>query len=183
MKRVIFLPKQKIEIIFVNFRVRRWGSLLPGLLTRDPPLSPPSTYAEIFRPKCLQSHLKTSPQTHRSQLLHFMGHQLEAHFIASWTVLIQLINFAFYSIKIPLVMAEIAYSQLPHFMGNQLEPRFIASQNVLIKQTNFAFYSIKIRPVMDEIAYSQLPHFMGHQLEASFIAKWDVLIKQTNFAF
>ena len=26
-----------------NFRSRRWGSSLPGLRTRDPPLSPPST--------------------------------------------------------------------------------------------------------------------------------------------
>ena len=38
-----------------NFRSRRWGSSLPGLRTRDPPLSPPSTWAEIFRRTCLQS--------------------------------------------------------------------------------------------------------------------------------
>ena len=39
-----------------NFRSRRWGSSLPGLRTRDPSLSPPSTWAEIFRRTCLQSH-------------------------------------------------------------------------------------------------------------------------------
>jgi hypothetical protein len=31
--------------------------------TRDPPLGPPSTLAEIFRRTCLQSHLQTSPPT------------------------------------------------------------------------------------------------------------------------
>ena len=41
-----------------NFRSRRWGSLLPGLRTRDPTLSPPSTWAEIFRHTFLQSHLQ-----------------------------------------------------------------------------------------------------------------------------
>ena len=39
-----------------NFRSRRWGFSLPGLHTQDPPLSPPSTWAEIFRRTCLQSH-------------------------------------------------------------------------------------------------------------------------------
>ncbi len=47
----------------LNFRSRRWGSSLPGLRTRDPPLRPPSTWAEIFRHTCLQSCLKTSPPT------------------------------------------------------------------------------------------------------------------------
>ena len=61
-----------------------------------------------------------------SQLPHFMGHQLEASFIASWTVLIKKTNFAFYSIEIPPVLDEIAYSQLPHFIGHQLEASFIA---------------------------------------------------------
>ena len=46
-----------------NFRSRRWGSSLPGLRTRDPPLSPQSMWAEIFRRTCLQSHLQTSPPT------------------------------------------------------------------------------------------------------------------------
>ena len=61
-------PERKKEErkIMPNFRSRRWGSSLPGLRTRDPPLSPPSTWAEIFRRACLQSHLKKSPQTHRS---------------------------------------------------------------------------------------------------------------------
>ena len=39
-----------------NFRSRGWGSSLPGLLTQDPPLSPPSMWAEVFRRTCLQSH-------------------------------------------------------------------------------------------------------------------------------
>ena len=45
----------------LNFRWRRWGSLVPGLRTLDPPLSPSSTPAEIFQCMCLQSHLQTSP--------------------------------------------------------------------------------------------------------------------------
>ena len=36
-----------------KFRWRRWGSSLPGLCTLDPPLSPPSKPAEIFRCTCL----------------------------------------------------------------------------------------------------------------------------------
>jgi hypothetical protein len=42
---------------FYEFRSRRWGSSLLGLRTRDPPLSPPSTWAEIFCRTCLQSNL------------------------------------------------------------------------------------------------------------------------------
>ena len=41
-----------------EFRSRRWGSSFPGLRTRDPPLSPPSTWAEIFWHTFLQSHLQ-----------------------------------------------------------------------------------------------------------------------------
>ena len=37
--------------------------MLPGLRTWDPPLSPPSTLAEIFWHACLQSHIQTSPPT------------------------------------------------------------------------------------------------------------------------
>ena len=37
------------------FRYRRWGSSLPCPRTRDPPLSPQSALAEIFRHTCLQS--------------------------------------------------------------------------------------------------------------------------------
>ena len=48
-------PKQE------NFRKRRWGSSLSGLRTRDPPLGPPSTLAEIFRHPCLQSSLHSTP--------------------------------------------------------------------------------------------------------------------------
>ena len=40
-----------------------WGSLLPSLRTLDPPLGPPSTWAEIFQRTCLQSYLLTSPPT------------------------------------------------------------------------------------------------------------------------
>ena len=39
-----------------DFRWRRWGSLLPGLRTLDPPRSPPSTQVAFFRRTCLQSH-------------------------------------------------------------------------------------------------------------------------------
>ena len=45
--------KKKINL--PNFRQRRWGSSLPCPRTRDTPLSPPSTLAEIFRHACLQS--------------------------------------------------------------------------------------------------------------------------------
>ena len=38
----------------------------PGLCMRDPPLSPPSTLAEIFLHTCLQTHLQTSPPTSSS---------------------------------------------------------------------------------------------------------------------
>ena len=44
-----------------KFRSRRWGSSLPCLRLRDPPLSPPSTWGEILRHPCLQSGLQTSP--------------------------------------------------------------------------------------------------------------------------
>ena len=37
------------------------GVLAPRLRTLDGPLVPPSTWAEIFRHTCLQSHLQTSP--------------------------------------------------------------------------------------------------------------------------
>ena len=56
-----------------NFRSRRWGSSLPGLRTRDPPLSPLSTWAKIFRHLCLQSHLQTSPQTHQKSYPKFQN--------------------------------------------------------------------------------------------------------------
>ena len=42
------LEKAKSELEVENFHQRRWGSLLPGLLMLDPPLSPPSTLVEIF---------------------------------------------------------------------------------------------------------------------------------------
>ena len=45
---------------------------------------------------------------------HFRGSQLEASFIATWNILIKQTNFAFYSIKIQLVMSDVANSQLPH---------------------------------------------------------------------
>ena len=48
---------QKIRNRFGDFCLRS------GLHTRDPPLGPPSTLAEIFRHACLQSHLQTSPPT------------------------------------------------------------------------------------------------------------------------
>ena len=57
----IAYPLNNINKQQQKFRSRRWGSSLPGLRTQDPPLSPPSTWAEIFRRMCLQSHLQTSP--------------------------------------------------------------------------------------------------------------------------
>ena len=45
-----------------NFRWRRWGSSLPGLRTLDPPLSPPSTPAEMFRRTCLHNSFKITPK-------------------------------------------------------------------------------------------------------------------------
>ena len=60
---VILLISSGWAKLYTNFRSRRWGSSLPGLRTRDPLLSPPSTWAEIFRHTCLQSHLPTSPPT------------------------------------------------------------------------------------------------------------------------
>ena len=38
----------------IRFRWRRWGSSLSGLHTIDPPLSPPSTPAEMFWRTCLR---------------------------------------------------------------------------------------------------------------------------------
>ena len=55
----------------LHFCWRRWGFSLPGLRTRDHPLGPPSTLAEIFRHKCLQSTLQTSPPTPRSHIRSF----------------------------------------------------------------------------------------------------------------
>ena len=49
--------------VVTNFCSPRCGSLLLGLRTLDPPLGPPSTWAEISRHMCLQSHLQTSPPT------------------------------------------------------------------------------------------------------------------------
>ena len=56
-----------------EFRSCRWGSSIPGLRTRDPPLSPPSTLAEIFRRMCLQSHLQTSPPVPQKSYLKFQN--------------------------------------------------------------------------------------------------------------
>ena len=63
-------PKKKNKI---NFRQRRWGSSLPCPRTRDPPLSPPSALAEIFRHACLQSCLQTSPTTPQKSDLKFQN--------------------------------------------------------------------------------------------------------------
>ena len=49
--------------LILKLRSRGWGSSLLGLRTLDPLLSPPSTWAEIFRRPCLQSHLHISPPT------------------------------------------------------------------------------------------------------------------------
>ena len=54
-----------------EFRWQRWGSSLPGLRTRDPPLGPPWTPAEICWRTCLQSHLQTSPPTYLKSYLKF----------------------------------------------------------------------------------------------------------------
>ena len=47
------------------------GVLAPRLRTRDGPLVPPSTRAEIFRRTCLQSHLQTSLPTPQKSYLKF----------------------------------------------------------------------------------------------------------------
>ena len=48
---------------YENLCSRQWGSSLPGLRTQEPPLSPPSMLAEIFRHMFLQSNLKAFPPT------------------------------------------------------------------------------------------------------------------------
>ena len=50
---LILKTRNKDKTFLKNFCVRRWGSLIPGLRTQDPPLSPHSTYAEIFRRACI----------------------------------------------------------------------------------------------------------------------------------
>ena len=52
-------------------KILLWGSSLQGLRTRDLPLGPPSTLAEIIRHTCLQSHLQTSPPTPQKSYLKF----------------------------------------------------------------------------------------------------------------
>ena len=47
----------------IRKKAMRWGSSLPGLGTQDPPLRPASSWVEIFRRTCLQSHLQKSPPT------------------------------------------------------------------------------------------------------------------------
>ena len=54
----------------INFRLRRWGSSLRGLRTLDPPPGPPSTWVEIVRRTCLQSHPHL-PQPLRSHIRSF----------------------------------------------------------------------------------------------------------------
>ena len=46
-----------------KFPLEPMGVLALRSATRDPPLGPPSTLAEIFRYTSLQSHLQTSPPT------------------------------------------------------------------------------------------------------------------------
>ena len=50
-------------ILRMKFPLMPMGSSLPGLHTRDHPLGPPSTWAEICWRTCLQSHIQTSPST------------------------------------------------------------------------------------------------------------------------
>ena len=52
-------------------KILLWGSSLQGLRTRDLPLGPPSTLAEIIRHTCLQSHLQRSPPTPQKSYLKF----------------------------------------------------------------------------------------------------------------
>ena len=52
----------QLEEIWRKFRSRRWGSSLSGLRTWDPPLSPPSMWAEFFWRTCLQSNIQYFPQ-------------------------------------------------------------------------------------------------------------------------
>ena len=67
-----------------KFRSRRWGSSLPGLRTRDPPLGPPSTWAEIFRHACLQSGLQKSQKGKNSLIGFFWGVGGAPKFFFQW---------------------------------------------------------------------------------------------------
>ena len=49
------------------------GSSLRGLRMLDPLLSPPSTWAEVFCLRCLQSHLQTSPPTPQKSYQKFLN--------------------------------------------------------------------------------------------------------------
>ena len=50
-----------------NFRQRRWGSSLPGQSTRDLPLDPRSTVAEIFRHTWYNSRKKNNKKWNNYQ--------------------------------------------------------------------------------------------------------------------
>ena len=54
------LSNKNMRIPMRIFHPGRWGFLLLCLRTRDTPLSPPSTWADIFRQTCLHIDLQTS---------------------------------------------------------------------------------------------------------------------------
>ena len=69
------LPGEAKKNNLKKFRSHQWVSSLPGLCTLDPLLGPPSTWGEIFRGKCLQSHLQASPLTLNSFIRTFRALQ------------------------------------------------------------------------------------------------------------
>ena len=56
-------------VIILDLLSSQWGSLLPGLCTLEPPLSPPSTPAKKCRCMCLGG---CSPNIFRHQILFFL---------------------------------------------------------------------------------------------------------------
>ena len=112
----------------------------------------------------------------------FLGHQLVASFIDRWNVRIKQTIFAFYSIKIRFIMAEIAGSQLPRYMAHYLVATYVQLECAhIVDQPCFLQHQNPTCKGSDSLQL--VPTLYGHQLEASPIAKWDVLIKKTNFAF
>ena len=69
------------------------------------------------------------------------------HKVASFNLLFEKTNFAFYIIKIQLETLEIdkGGTDTKGGMDIEFEGHRVACPNVIINRTNFAFYSIKIR--------------------------------------
>ena len=58
-----------------KFRSRWWGASLTCLRMRDPPLSHPFTWEEMFQITCLQSCLQTSPPGPIKSYTNFQNHK------------------------------------------------------------------------------------------------------------